>query len=134
MTISQGGTGSGGSGDAVRRIYQALYGVDDKGNVDNGKALLPTPQGELPKFNPDGTAIIKPASYTAAPAPAGPAAGSPASAPALVPAAALLDAGSAQAVPAPAFLDQAPPADRPASYTAADAALEPGRGPGRGRA
>jgi len=63
MTISQGGTGSGGSGDSVRRIYQALYGVDDKGNVDNSKALLPKPQAELPKFNPDGTAIIKPAAY-----------------------------------------------------------------------
>ncbi|GAA2751851.1 MULTISPECIES: penicillin-binding protein 2 [Kitasatospora] len=63
MTISQGGTGSGGSGDAVRRIYQALYGVDDKGAIDNTKALLPKPQADLPKFNPDGTAIIKPVSY-----------------------------------------------------------------------
>ncbi|MFD8480789.1 penicillin-binding protein 2 [Kitasatospora sp. NPDC059673] len=63
MTISQGGTGSGGSGDSVRRIYQALYGVDDKGNVDNAKALLPKPQAELPKFNPDGTAILQ-ASYS----------------------------------------------------------------------
>ncbi|MFI9273822.1 penicillin-binding protein 2 [Kitasatospora sp. NPDC052896] len=64
MTISQGGTGSGGSGDAVRRIYQALYGVDDKGNIDAGKALLPSPQADLPKFNPDGTAILKTASYS----------------------------------------------------------------------
>ncbi|MFG2824271.1 penicillin-binding protein 2 [Kitasatospora sp. NPDC048365] len=64
MTISQGGTGSGGSGDSVRRIYQALYGVDDKGGIDNGKALLPKPQAELPKFNPDGTAIVKPASFS----------------------------------------------------------------------
>ncbi|MGW4378550.1 penicillin-binding protein 2 [Kitasatospora sp. NPDC004531] len=63
MTISQGGTGSGGSGDSVRRIYQALYGVDDKGTIDNGKALLPKPQAELPKFNPDGTAIVQ-AAYT----------------------------------------------------------------------
>jgi len=63
MTMSQGGTGSGGSGDSVRRIYQALYGVDDKGGIDNGKALLPKPQSELPKFNPDGTAILKQASY-----------------------------------------------------------------------
>ncbi|MGK4583317.1 penicillin-binding protein 2 [Kitasatospora sp. HPMI-4] len=65
MTVSQGGTGSGGSGDAVRRIYQALYGVDDKGAIDNSKALLPTPQAELPKFNPDGTAIIQQAAYQA---------------------------------------------------------------------
>ncbi|WP_431678525.1 penicillin-binding protein 2 [Kitasatospora sp. KL5] len=64
MTMSQAGTGSGASGDAVRRIYQALYGVDDKGTIDNGKALLPKPQAELPKFNPDGTAIIKQASFT----------------------------------------------------------------------
>lgn len=63
MTISQGGTGSGGSGDAIRRIYQALYGVDDKGNIDSGKALLAKPQAELPKFGPDGTAIVKPAAY-----------------------------------------------------------------------
>ncbi|MDH6118761.1 penicillin-binding protein 2 [Kitasatospora sp. GAS204B] len=64
MTISQAGTGSGGSGDAVRRIYQALYGVDDKGGIDQSKALLPTPQTALPKFNPDGTAILKTASYS----------------------------------------------------------------------
>ncbi|GAA2154648.1 penicillin-binding protein 2 [Kitasatospora kazusensis] len=63
MTISQGGTGSGGSGDAVRRIYQALYGVDDKGNVDTTKALLNKPQAELPKFNPDGTAVLTQASF-----------------------------------------------------------------------
>ncbi|GAB2729930.1 penicillin-binding protein 2 [Kitasatospora kifunensis] len=67
MTISQGGTGSGGSGDAVRRIYQALYGVDDKGNIDQSKALLPTPQTDLPKFNPDGTAILKSVAYAGIP-------------------------------------------------------------------
>ncbi|WP_354640376.1 penicillin-binding protein 2 [Kitasatospora camelliae] len=63
MTMSQAGTGSGASGDAVRRIYQALYGVDDKGAIDTNKALLPKPQAELPKFNQDGTAVIKQASY-----------------------------------------------------------------------
>lgn len=78
MTISQGGTGSGGSGDAVRKIYQALYGVDDKGNVDSGKALLPKPQTELPKFNPDGTAILKPAAFLDPAPPAGAAGGYPA--------------------------------------------------------
>ncbi|MEU9128909.1 penicillin-binding protein 2 [Kitasatospora sp. NPDC048540] len=107
MTISQGGTGSGGSGDSVRRIYQALYGVDDKGNVDNGKALLPKPQAELPKFNPDGTAIIKPASFQDG-------AGYP--------------AGST-------FLDPAPPAGGGlAPYPVALAALEPVRTGGRTRA
>ncbi|MFE9423371.1 penicillin-binding protein 2 [Kitasatospora sp. NPDC006697] len=77
MTISQAGTGSGGSGDAVRKIYQALYGVDDKGGIDNSKALLPTPQTQLPKFNPDGTAVLRQAaSFTVdypAPVPALPA-------------------------------------------------------------
>ncbi|MFB7910437.1 penicillin-binding protein 2 [Kitasatospora sp. NPDC056076] len=136
MTISQGGTGSGGSGDAVRRIYQALYGVDDKGNIDNGKALLPAPQGQLPKFNPDGTAIIKPASYDAG-ADRGAAATQltpvSAAAPATV-APALVDPALPDAAPAAAFLDPAPPAGSPAAYTAADAAaLEPNR-PGRGRA
>ncbi|MFF7988219.1 penicillin-binding protein 2 [Kitasatospora xanthocidica] len=138
MTISQGGTGSGGSGDAIRRIYQALYGVDDKGNIDNGKALLPAPQAELPKFNPDGTAIIKPVAYSVDGAPG--AAGTPGAAGAAgaagTPGASAQAPVAAQAAPAPApaFLDEAPPTDRPASYTAADAALEPGRGPGRGRA
>jgi penicillin-binding protein 2 len=91
MTISQAGTGSGGSGDAVRRIYQALYGVDDKGGIDNTKALLPTPQAELPKFNPDGTAQVstslasvpplvtaQPSTAGASPTQAGPTQASPA--------------------------------------------------------
>ena len=43
MTISQGGTGSGASGPAVRNIYNALYGVDEKGGIDPKKALLPKP-------------------------------------------------------------------------------------------
>ncbi|MGW2558876.1 penicillin-binding protein 2 [Streptomyces sp. NPDC001514] len=55
MTISQGGTGSGASGPAVRNIYNALYGLDMEGNQDLKKALLPQPQKTLPKINPDGT-------------------------------------------------------------------------------
>ncbi|GAA2389331.1 penicillin-binding protein 2 [Streptomyces glaucosporus] len=55
MTISQGGTGSGASGPAVRNIYDALYGVDDEGRIHKDKALLPKPQKELPEINPDGT-------------------------------------------------------------------------------
>ncbi|MFJ6215219.1 penicillin-binding protein 2 [Streptomyces sp. NPDC092296] len=58
MTISQGGTGSGGSGDAVRKIYEGLYGVKD-GKVDPKKGLLPKPQSALPKFNADGSAVVK---------------------------------------------------------------------------
>ncbi|CAM5259736.1 Penicillin-binding protein 2 OS=Streptomyces tendae OX=1932 GN=mrdA PE=3 SV=1 [Streptomyces tendae] len=55
MTISQGGTGSGASGPAVRNIYNALYGVSEDGEIDSKKALLPTPQKTLPKVRTDGT-------------------------------------------------------------------------------
>ncbi|GGK45720.1 penicillin-binding protein 2 [Streptomyces flaveus] len=55
MTISQGGTGSGASGPAVRNIYDALYGVSDDGKIDKKKALLPQPQKSLPKIQPDGS-------------------------------------------------------------------------------
>ncbi|MGW0333949.1 penicillin-binding protein 2 [Streptomyces sp. NPDC003011] len=55
MTISQGGTGSGASGPAVRKIYNALYGVSDDGTIDKKNALLPTPQKSLPKVQTDGT-------------------------------------------------------------------------------
>ncbi|WP_405897726.1 penicillin-binding protein 2 [Streptomyces sp. NBC_00727] len=55
MTISQGGTGSGASGPAVRNIYNALYGLDATGKQDLKKALLPTPQKGLPKVRTDGT-------------------------------------------------------------------------------
>ncbi|MFF3329559.1 penicillin-binding protein 2 [Streptomyces sp. NPDC002888] len=55
MTISQGGTGSGASGPAVRNIYDALYGVSDDGKIDKKNALLPTPQESLPKIRTDGS-------------------------------------------------------------------------------
>ncbi|MFD5078160.1 penicillin-binding protein 2 [Streptomyces sp. NPDC058371] len=55
MTISQAGTGSGASGEAVRNIYSALYGVQDDGSIDNKKALLPTPEKSLPKIQSDGS-------------------------------------------------------------------------------
>ncbi|MGJ5896992.1 penicillin-binding protein 2 [Streptomyces niveiscabiei] len=55
MTISQGGTGSGASGPAVRNIYDALYGVSDDGTITPKNALLPTPQKTLPKIQTDGT-------------------------------------------------------------------------------
>ncbi|GAA2477793.1 penicillin-binding protein 2 [Streptomyces gobitricini] len=63
MTISQGGTGSGASGPAVRNIYDALYGLDDAGNQDLKRALLPKPQAELPRIQPDGSIdapVVKP--------------------------------------------------------------------------
>ncbi|MFD3806203.1 penicillin-binding protein 2 [Streptomyces sp. NPDC058611] len=56
MTISQGGTGSGASGPAVRNIYEAMYGLDEKGNQDLAKALLPKPAAGLPALRPDETA------------------------------------------------------------------------------
>ncbi|MFE1285233.1 penicillin-binding protein 2 [Streptomyces sp. NPDC058751] len=55
MTISQGGTGSGASGPAVRNIYDALYGIADDGTITRKNALLPTPQKGLPKVRTDGT-------------------------------------------------------------------------------
>ncbi|MDQ1038670.1 penicillin-binding protein 2 [Streptomyces sp. V3I8] len=55
MTISQGGTGSGASGPAVRKIYNALYGVSEDGRIDKKKALLYTPQKNLPKIEKDGS-------------------------------------------------------------------------------
>ncbi len=54
MTIAQGGTGSGASGPAVRKIYESMYGLDAKGGQDLKKALLPAPQKALPKIQPDG--------------------------------------------------------------------------------
>ncbi|MER7662319.1 MULTISPECIES: penicillin-binding protein 2 [unclassified Streptomyces] len=55
MTISQGGTGSGASGPAVRKIYEAMYGLDEKGAQDLKRALMPAPQTALPKIQPDGS-------------------------------------------------------------------------------
>ncbi|QLH21754.1 penicillin-binding protein 2 [Streptomyces sp. Rer75] len=60
MTISQGGTGSGASGPAVRKIYNALYGVDGKGKINEKKALLPKPQADLPKISSDGSIEAQP--------------------------------------------------------------------------
>ncbi|WP_328926910.1 penicillin-binding protein 2 [Streptomyces sp. NBC_00190] len=54
MTISQGGTGSGASGPAVRKIYESMYGLDPTGKQDLSKALLPQPASALPALRPDG--------------------------------------------------------------------------------
>ncbi|MET8681646.1 penicillin-binding protein 2 [Streptomyces sp. NPDC004647] len=70
MTISQGGTGSGASGPAVRNIYNALYGVDEKGGIDKERALLPEPQKELPKVERDGTIESQPVKPYETPKPA----------------------------------------------------------------
>jgi len=55
MMVSQGGTGSGTSGPAVRRIWETLYGVRGT-DVVKDKAALPdaTPPSGLPVFAKDG--------------------------------------------------------------------------------
>ncbi len=55
MQISQGGTGSGTSGEAVRAIWESLYGIDGT-SVDKALAAQPAakPPAALPVFKPDG--------------------------------------------------------------------------------
>jgi penicillin-binding protein 2 len=62
MTISQAGTGSGGSGTAIRRIYEAMYGIaKDSSRIDPKKGIMPKPVTTLPRISPDGAVV--PASY-----------------------------------------------------------------------
>ncbi|MEW1636647.1 penicillin-binding protein 2 [Streptomyces sp. NPDC093801] len=79
MTISQGGTGSGASGPAVRNIYNAIYGLDMAGKQDTSKALLLKPEANLPAIQPDGSIdapeirpYVPPSPEDAPPALAGP--------------------------------------------------------------
>ncbi len=58
MMVSQGGTGSGTSGPAIRKIYETLYGV--KGlKVVSDDAAIPgvTPPARLPVFAEDGSIL-----------------------------------------------------------------------------
>jgi penicillin-binding protein 2 len=58
MTIDQAGTGSGSAGPAVRRVYEAIYGVSaEDGSIDPKKALLPEPTTELPEIDENGTIV-----------------------------------------------------------------------------
>ena len=61
MMVSQAGTGSGTSGPAVRKIYEALYGVHGE-SVKPATALIPgvVPPARLPVFAKDGS-ILPPA-------------------------------------------------------------------------
>ncbi|KRA39368.1 MULTISPECIES: penicillin-binding protein 2 [unclassified Nocardioides] len=61
MMMTQGGTGSGSTGDGVRAIWEALYGVDGE-KVRPDKAAIPgvTPPAALPTFAEDGS-ILPPA-------------------------------------------------------------------------
>ena len=65
MMVSQGGTGSGTSGPAVRKIYEALYGVDGTA-VRPREAAIPgiTAPERLPTFAEDGS-ILPPATAAA---------------------------------------------------------------------
>jgi penicillin-binding protein 2 len=58
MMVTQGGTGSGTSGPAVRKIWEALYGVRGM-DVDKSRAALPnaTPPARLPVFAGDGSIL-----------------------------------------------------------------------------
>jgi len=58
MMISQGGTGSGSTGDSIRAVYEALYGIRD-GKVVASKAAIPgtKPNPGLPRFADDGTIL-----------------------------------------------------------------------------
>ncbi|MGH3348263.1 MAG: penicillin-binding transpeptidase domain-containing protein, partial [Nocardioides sp.] len=58
MMVSQGGTGSGTSGPAVRAIYEALYGVNGM-DVDAGRAAIPgvVAPDDLPAFRRDGSIL-----------------------------------------------------------------------------
>jgi penicillin-binding protein 2 len=61
MMVSQGGTGSGTSGPAIRAIWESLYGVDGM-DVDPRRSAIPgtTPPAGLPVFGKDGS-ILPPA-------------------------------------------------------------------------
>ncbi|HYH33903.1 MAG TPA: penicillin-binding protein 2 [Nocardioides sp.] len=58
MMVSQGGTGSGTSGPAVRKIYEALYGVRGM-DVDPRRAAIPgvVAPDALPDFTRDGSIL-----------------------------------------------------------------------------
>ena len=58
MVITQGGTGSGTSGPAVRKIWEHLYGIKGE-KVLTSKAAIPgtTPPGQLPTFARDGSIL-----------------------------------------------------------------------------
>ena len=61
MMISQGGTGSGSTGDGIRAIWEALYGVEGE-KVVPARAAIPgtRPPRQLPTFLDDGS-ILPPA-------------------------------------------------------------------------
>jgi penicillin-binding protein 2 len=61
MMVSQGGTGSGTSGPAIRAIWEALYGVDGT-EVHPDRAAIPgtVAPARLPVFGKDGSILPPP--------------------------------------------------------------------------
>jgi penicillin-binding protein 2 len=85
MTISQAGTGSGGSGTAIRRIYEAMYGIKkDSSQIDPKKGIMPTPVTALPKISSDG-AVVPAAYHTPSVIPSGARSGVPSAVPFVIP-------------------------------------------------
>ncbi|MGH3496637.1 MAG: penicillin-binding protein 2 [Nocardioidaceae bacterium] len=64
MMVEQGGTGSGTSGDAIRHIWESLYGIHGT-TVDRAKGDIPgaVPPRRLPRFTRNGS-IEPPAGMT----------------------------------------------------------------------
>jgi len=58
MMVSQGGTGSGTSGPAIRKIWESLYGVRGE-STDPGEAAIPgvVAPDALPTFSDDGSIL-----------------------------------------------------------------------------
>ncbi|MDN5893786.1 MAG: penicillin-binding protein 2 [Nocardioides sp.] len=58
MMVSQGGTGSGTSGPAIRKIWESLYGIDGE-TVNTARAAIPGVVGprKIPTFSPDGSIL-----------------------------------------------------------------------------
>jgi penicillin-binding protein 2 len=58
MMVSQGGTGSGTSGPSIRRIYEAIFGVQGS-TINPAKAIFPTgkPNKQLPSIDLSGSPL-----------------------------------------------------------------------------
>lgn len=58
MMMSQGGTGSGSVGDGIRKVWEALYGIDGETVRPEQAAIAgTTPPTALPTFMKDGTIL-----------------------------------------------------------------------------
>ena len=65
MMVSQGGTGSGTSGPAIRKIWETLYGIRGS-SVKPSQAAIPgtQPPSKLPVFAEDGSILPPPVGVT----------------------------------------------------------------------